>query len=102
MKWAILVKPKDRPPVLNQRHEDYPKGFQWVPRALSAFLSEKPPRQLAGTNPKWHHQDIPKAGTWVLSWPLNFALTTKSNDFYRIGFRYDYNDHYYNLDLRLG
>lgn len=99
MKWAVLVNPADRPYPLNLRHNDYLWPMSYIPRSWTAWISNKPPRQLLGSNPPDHHTDIPLDGTWSLAWPLHFAITLKSGLFFHMGLRFDYNDSYYNIDI---
>lgn len=98
MRWAFLVPATDRQYPLNLPHADLSKGFRWIPRSATAFMSSKPPTRLFGTNPPSRNMDNPLPGTWVAAMPAYFALMTKGHRLSYIGFRWDYNDKYYNLD----
>ncbi len=102
LKWAVRVPASQRPDPLNNRHNDYLWPFNWIPRSWTAFFGE-PPRQIAGTNPKDHHADIPADGTWSLTLPFHFAIVTKSQWLVHVGLRFDYqsNGEYYNADFTI-
>ena len=109
--WAMLY-PKELMPneTLKRNHDDWPWGFRWVPRRLTAFLNgpsprRKYPKQLFGTNKriftgdpsgKIIEQDVPDPGTWCVSWPPAFSLLTKKGTLFRLAiFRKDYWDGIY-------
>lgn len=102
MQWAMFIPKTHLPLILLLKHTDYPKGFQWIPRRWTAFLTDKgEPIKLLGNNPKGHHLDVPAAGTWVIAWPFCFAYTTHKGGKLRLpGIRYDYIDNYYDLTAR--
>lgn len=104
--WPALFTAKRLlPAALLGKHNDFPKGFRWIPRRWNAFISIMPPVKLLGTCPKDHQYDIPAPKTWILTWPLHFAWrgrlkldgTPVPPSFcIRLSlFRYDYNDKYY-------
>lgn len=101
MRWAAFVAPDSRPYPLNLSHDDYPFWpLTLVPRSWTAFLCDHEPRQIAGSNPADHHTDIPADGTWSLTIPFHFAVTTKTRLLFHFGMRRDYQPQgYYNLDL---
>ena len=110
LSWSLIpayLVPKSKlpTPTLLRQHEDWPKPFRWINRRLSSFITSNKcnrgaPIQLLGSNPAEHPQDVPAPGTWCLSWPLHFAVRTKSDLLLALGIRYDYFDHgYYTLRL---
>jgi hypothetical protein len=93
--WAVWIRPGMRPPILNQRHTDWPWLLSWVPRSWNAWISTVGPKRLLGNIKPDDTIDIPDAGRWVVAWPPYLAATTRRNLHLRIGWRYDYIDHYY-------
>lgn len=75
------------------KHNDWIWPFSLIPRGFNAVASENEPVKLLGN--ATGHLDVPPKGTWVLAWPLYFALRTKSGWHFRFGIRYDYVDRYY-------
>lgn len=94
LKWAALCRKNQLPDILLKPHADWPRGFRRVPRTWFAWLGE-PPKMIVGTAEG--HLDITAPGTWALCWPLFVTLRTSGGWHARAGFRYDYNDHYYQL-----
>lgn len=95
LKWAALVESDKLPDILRKRHNDWVVA-KWVPRWMTAFLSNAPPVKLLGTAHKYGHLDILAWHTWVLAWPWYFTKRWDKRQF-RIGLRYDYYDGYYTL-----
>jgi hypothetical protein len=95
MKWAVLVSRDKRPAILNERHSDWPLFFAAIPRAWTAWISDRPPVRLLGTERVEDHLDIPEPGKWVLAFPPYAAVTLRNGWHARIGLRYDYVDGYY-------
>ena len=92
LKWALLVSKSKLPAILLRPHNDWWPIFKWIPRRISALVGGKPPKQLFGSNPKNHHQDVPAAGTWCFSWPFHIASLTVKGKLFGFGIRYNYGD----------
>lgn len=99
MKWAVLVPADKLPPILRMNHWDWPWPFQWVPRRWFAFVGGFP-RKLFGNAPE-PLKPIPNSGEWYFAWPPYFTFKTKSGWHFRIGFRPDDIDRYYQLSITL-
>jgi hypothetical protein len=96
LRWAVLVAPDQRPPILNQRHSDWPRPLRWVPRSVFAFLSDSPPIKLLGN--AHSVKPIPDRGEWALFFPPAFMLQTKGGWYLRLALlRWDDLDRYYAL-----
>ena len=93
---ALFTSKAKLPAILLGNHEDWWPFLRWVPRRLTAFIGGRDPVQLLGTNPRDHHQDVPAAGTWCLSWPFHAAALIKTRLF-GFGIRRDYVDGYWTL-----
>lgn len=102
MRWAALVPASERQYPLNEPHTDFTSKFggifRKIPRSWTAFMSKVPPVRLGGTNPIEQNMDNPLPGTWVVAAPAYWAWMTKHHRLNYVGFRWDYNDLYYNLD----
>jgi hypothetical protein len=90
MKWAALVPASNRPAILNESHGDWIWPLKVIPRSWNAFFGEPTPEK-----------PIPSPGsssarTWP--WPY-FAVQTKGGWLFRIGFRWDDVDRYYDLGV---
>jgi len=68
------------------------------PRSWSAFFGD-PLRELLGNVRPL--QPIPQQGHWELTWPLYFAVTSSDGWHFRIGFRWDDVDGYYDLSVSI-
>ena len=106
LKWAVLVSQDDLPTdTLKGRHNDWWWILKYIPRSISSFVcykKDKKPKQILGSNPDWHNQDVPAHGTWCLSWPLHFVFRTQKNFLFALGIRFDYHDgEYYTIRAAL-
>jgi hypothetical protein len=75
------------------KHTDWVWPLSYIPRRWTAWSSTNEPRKIIGS--ATGHLDIPPRGTWVLAWPPYFAVTLPNGAHFRLGFRHDYQDHYY-------
>ena len=94
--WAGNIPDDKLPPILRQRHTDWPEPFSWVPRKWTAWLGD-PPVKIAGNEDEV--KPIPDAGKWILESPFYIAGQSKDGLYARTGLRWDDVDHYYNLSL---
>lgn len=108
LRWAPLVQRTHRPAILNQTHKDWPRILRWIPRSWTAWLG-MPPKKWFGNAPLdrpvglphlIYPKPIPDAGHWWFGWPLYFSIQTKKGWHFRIGFRYDDVDGYYNFTVQ--
>ena len=87
-------------------HTDWIWPFRYIPRRWTAMPGD-PPRETLGSTPLTsaesqgrrfrYPQPIPPRGRWHFTiWPTYFGMSTHSGWHFRIGFRYDDVDGYYN------
>jgi hypothetical protein len=97
-----LVPPDAVPPILLQRHDDYPWILKNIPRSATSLVSDVEPIPTSWSTGMENEKkdDIPPPGNWiVLSTPLGeyFAITSPGGWHFRWGPRYDYVDGYYQI-----
>jgi hypothetical protein len=87
-------------------HGDWIWPLRYIPRRWTT-MSGEPPRETFGSTPLTtaesrgrlfrYPQPIPPRGRWHFTiWPTYFGMSTHSGWHFRIGFRYDDVDGYYN------
>lgn len=77
-------------PILAEKHKDWPKPLQWVPRTVTTWVGPPPPI-IEGNTVDDH--PIPDNGKWFCTRGY-FAITTVDGWHVRFGFRYDDVDRY--------
>lgn len=90
MKWEGFISAADRPAILNQKHSDWLWPLKYIPRWFNAFQGAATPQK-----------PVPDPGTgYIRLWPWpEVARQTKGGWFFRLGFRWDDIDKYYDLGV---
>jgi len=67
--WSYLIPRFLLPVILQERHDDWPRFLNRLPRSLNTWVSSALPIKLLGTELTEDHLDIPAPGKWVIAWP---------------------------------